>query len=56
MKDHEYLGLKSILLKNERGNQEFKEEIKKYMEDNESESMTVQSSGMQQGWSYEGGI
>ena len=34
--------LKSILLKNEWVNQEIKEEIKKYMETNENDNMTVQ--------------
>ena len=35
--------LKNILLKNECINQETKEEIKKYMEANEHENMTVQN-------------
>ena len=35
--------LKNILLKNEWANQEVKEEIKKYMEGNESENTTAQS-------------
>ena len=38
--------LKNILLKNEWVNQKIKEEIKKYMEANEKENMTVQSFGM----------
>ena len=40
--------LKNILLKNEWANQAVKEEIKKYMEVNENENTTTQTSRMQQ--------
>ena len=45
--------LKNILLKNEWANQEVKEEIKKYMEANENDNTTTQTSGTQQRWSSE---
>ena len=35
--------LKNILLKNEWGNQEVKQEIKKYMETNENDNTTTQN-------------
>ena len=40
--------LKNILLKNELANQQVKEEMKKYMEANENDNTTAQTSGMQQ--------
>ena len=39
--------LTNILLKNKRANQEIKEEIKKYMEANENDTTTAQTSRMQ---------
>ena len=41
-KGNKYFRLKNILLKNEWANQEVKEEIKKYMEDNENDNTTTQ--------------
>ena len=52
-KGNKYLGNEEILLKNEWANQEVKEEIKKYMEANENDNTTTQTSGTQQRWSSE---
>ena len=48
--------LKSILLKDERVNQEIREELKRFMETNENEDTTVQNLWMQQKQSWGGNI